>query len=104
MNYGPWHTVITGTMGRGAVLGNHYHKLTRVFFFLTSGSARVEQACVGGNERTTSELSAGTGVYLEPCHAHAIRFLKPSSFILLKSRPYREDDADTYPYPVLSAD
>jgi quercetin dioxygenase-like cupin family protein len=101
---GPWHTVITGSMRSGAVIGNHYHKRTRLFIFLTQGSARVEEIAVADGTRSTCELPAGEGIFLEPHHAHAIRFLAPSTFIMLKSRPYRDDDQDTYPYPVPSAD
>ncbi len=104
VNHGPWHTVITGSMQAGAIMGNHYHKGTRLFLFLTEGSARVDEIAVEDGMRSTCDLPAGTGVYLEPHHAHAIRFLAPSIFILLKSRPYTEDEKDTYPYPVPSAD
>jgi len=100
VNSGPWETVITGSMRAGAVLGNHYHKRTRMFFFLASGAAHVHVVSVTSRSRDCHELTAPEGLYLEPGQAHAIRFTGKSTFILLKSHPYREDDRDTYPFAV----
>ncbi len=100
VNAGPWETVINGTMRRGAVIGNHYHKRTRCLMFLTSGAARVDVAEVESGSRGSTRLRAREGVCLEPNHAHAIRFEEDSTFVLLKSLPYDENDPDTYPYMV----
>ncbi len=100
VNAGPWETVVTGTMGAGAVLGHHYHKQTLVFLFLISGRARVASVDVATGRRRNTVLDAGKGIYLKPNSAHAIRFDQESTFILLKSRPYREDDPDTFAYDV----
>ncbi len=104
VNSGPWETVLTGSMRAGAVLGNHYHKLTRMFLFLTSGAARVDLVRVADGSRSGCRLTAQHGIQLPPNHSHAVRFLDDSTFILLKSRAYREDAPDTYPYPVELAD
>lgn len=100
INAGPWETVITGSMRAGGVLGDHYHKKTRMFFFLTTGRADVEVVDVSTGERRKCHLATHEGVYLEPNEAHAIRFAEASTFLLLKSTRYREDDPDTFPFPV----
>lgn len=97
---GPWETVITGTMRRGAVMGNHYHKCTRMFFFVMDGEAWIDVVDVTTGTECTRRVAGGEGMYLEPNQAHAIRFGQESRFLLLKSRQYRENDADTYPFVV----
>ena len=100
INAGPWETVITGRMCAGGVLGDHYHKKTRMFFFLTTGRADVEVVHVSTGARQKCHLATHEGVYLEPNQAHAIRFAATSTFVLLKSIRYNEDDPDTFPFPV----
>ena len=84
VNAGPWETVITGNMRGGSVIGNHYHKRTRCFVFLSAGAANVEVVEVDSGSRSSSRLGTNEGLYLEPNHAHAIRFAEDSTFILLK--------------------
>lgn len=100
INRGPWETVIAGSMREGAVLGHHYHRRTEMFLFLTSGAARIDLVNVTTREKMTITIHRHEGLHLPSRHAHAVRFLEPSDFILLKSRPYCEDDPDTYPFPV----
>jgi quercetin dioxygenase-like cupin family protein len=92
--------VLWGRMEAGAVMGNHYHRETRVFFYLTEGEARVATVDVTTGGRDRFELREGDGVLLEPKVSHAIRFVRPSEFVMLKSRAYSEADPDTYPHPV----
>lgn len=92
--------VSRGRMRAGAVMGNHFHKRTRIFFFLTSGRARIQTVDVETGAPDAFELSEGQGVYLEPGESHAIRFAEESEFVMLKSIPFDPADPDTYPYPV----
>ena len=101
VNSGQWQTVLFGDMRGGAVIGNHYHKRSRCFVFLTSGAALVEVVEVESGSRSSSRLTTHEGLCLEPNHAHAIRFEEDSTFILLKSEAYSDDDPDTYEYKVL---
>ena len=96
----PAGAVLCGRMDEGAVMGNHYHRQTRVFFYLASGEASVATEDVRTGERDRFELREGDGVVLEPNVSHAIRYSRPSEFVMLKSRPYSEEDPDTYAYPV----
>ncbi|HUU82452.1 MAG TPA: hypothetical protein VM243_03005 [Phycisphaerae bacterium] len=100
INRGPWETVITGEMSSGAIIGNHYHKITELFFFLTGGHCRVDIECIRTGRRRHVPLSAGRGVHLHTFEAHAIRFSAPSTFILLKSHAFDPEQPDTYDHPV----
>ncbi len=88
-------------MNAGAVIGNHYHKRTRMFFFVLTGRAIATIIHVETGERRVCDVEAQHGLHLEPGEAHAIRFEAKSTFLLLKSQPYDENDPDTFDYPVL---
>ncbi len=87
-------------MKAGAVLGNHYHKRTRVFFYLTHGQARVRTVHVETGEKDEFSLGENQGVLFETNESHAVRFLRDGEFVMLKSLPYDPADPDTYPHPV----
>jgi dTDP-4-dehydrorhamnose 3,5-epimerase-like enzyme len=96
----PAGNVVCGAMAAGAVMGNHYHRRTRVFFHVLTGRAAVSTVDVetGATDRFT--LAENEGVFLEPGESHAIRFLVDSQFLMLKSEPYDPADPDTIAHPV----
>ena len=96
----PAKALLSGSMKAGAVMGNHYHRRTRVFFYLQSGSAEVRTVQVATGARDAFSLKAGQGVVLEPNESHAVRFSAESRWLMLKSRAYDPTDPDTYPLPV----
>ena len=96
----PAGTVVCGQMGAGAVMGNHYHRRTRVFFYLLAGRAGVRTLNVETGAADQFLLAENQGVMLEPGESHAIRFLVDSEFLMLKSLPYDPKDSDTIAYPV----
>ena len=96
----PAGTVVCGRMSPGAVMGNHYHRRTRVFFYLLAGAADVRTVGVETGATERFELDANQGVFFEPGESHAIRFRKESEFLMLKSLPYDPTDPDTIEYPV----
>jgi quercetin dioxygenase-like cupin family protein len=87
-------------MKKGAVLGNHYHKRTRVFFYLTRGAAQVATLNVETGEKDRFGLKENEGIFFEVNESHAVRFTIESEFVMLKSLPYDHAEPDTYPYPV----
>ncbi len=97
---GEWESVIHGKMHAGAVLGQHYHLLTRIFFYLTLGEAQVHVVRIKDAEKLSFTLREGQGTYLEPCEAHAIQFLTPGEFVLTKSRRHDPREPDTYSYEI----
>lgn len=100
LNRGRWEVLIYGRMRANAVMGNHYHQKTEVFFFLRDGSARVDIVHVETGERRRLPLSAKQGIILKTKESHAIRFLEDSEFIMLKSLRYDPGDPDTFSFPV----
>jgi quercetin dioxygenase-like cupin family protein len=100
LNDGHWENLIRGRMNPGAVIGNHYHKKTVVFFYLTTGSAQVKTVNVDTGAREDFGLHANQGILLKVNESHAIRFHEESEFIMLKSLRYDPADPDTYGFPV----
>lgn len=100
LNDGHWENLIRGRMNPGAVIGNHYHKKTVVFFYLTRGSAQVKTVHVNTGAREDFPLQANQGILLKVNESHAIRFQEESEFIMLKSLRYDPADPDTYGFPV----
>src|SRR5512147_1979042 len=88
LNGPSWPCVIHGRMRPGAVLGNHYHARTEVFFYLTGGRADIVSLTRATGDRTSCTIGADEGVRLGPGVAHAIHFLEESTFLLLKSERY----------------
>ena len=93
-------TAVWGRMRAGAVLGNHFHRETRVFFFLVSGRARVATVHAETGERDAFSLEPGQGCIFEVLESHAIRFLEDGDFVMLKSLTYDPANSDTHPHPV----
>lgn len=100
LNEGQWEALICGRMKAGAVLGNHYHMRTMVFFYLTSGAASIKTIHIETGERDQFTLQANQGVFLRTNESHAIYFLKESDFVMLKSHRYDPADPDTFHFPV----
>lgn len=96
----PAKALLAGTMNAGAVMGNHYHRRTRVFFFLRSGAADVTTVHAETGARDAFPLAARQGVVLEPNESHAIVFSAASEWLMLKSETYDPADPDTYPLSV----
>ena len=96
LNEGPWETVVHGEMHAGAVMGEHYHRQCRAYFYLMSGEAIINvRHLVDGTEDTIT-LAAQRGVYFLPFEVHRIEFLAESTFLLLKSYRYRDDEPDIF--------
>ncbi|MGB6064390.1 MAG: hypothetical protein WBG50_06255 [Desulfomonilaceae bacterium] len=100
LNDGRWEALICGRMKPDAVMGNHYHKRTVIFFCLTMGSAKITTIHVETGEKDAFLLKSGQGVILNTNESHAIRFVEESDFVMLKSLRYDPADPDTYQYPV----
>lgn len=100
INQGPWNSIITGVMNAGAEMGHHYHKRTRMHFFLVDGLAEITVVHVPSGDCRFGVLRESEGVFLEPNDAHVIRFAELSRFILLKSRAFTEADPDTFSYRI----
>lgn len=100
LNVGQWESLVYGAMKQEAILGNHYHKQTRIFFMLLSGRVTVSTENVETYERDKFTLEAFEGCYFEHHESHKIVFETDGSFIFMKDKQYHPQEPDTYPYPV----
>ena len=96
----PAKALLSGRMKAGAVMGNHYHERTRVFFYVQDGSVEIRTVDVATGARDRFALTSGQGVVLEPGVSHAICFTAESSWLMLKSEAHDPDNPDTVPHPV----
>lgn len=99
LNSGRWEGLLAGRMNPDSVLGNHYHKETLIFFYLTRGSARIRTVNVETGERDDFVIESSQGVILETNESHAIRFLEEAEFVMLKSRRFDPAAPDTFHFP-----
>jgi dTDP-4-dehydrorhamnose 3,5-epimerase-like enzyme len=100
LNGGRWESLVCGQMHPGSVMGHHYHRKTQIFFFLITGSVRIDFIHVETKERSTIRLKGAEGILLQTHESHAIHFLDESEFVMMKSLRYDPADSDTIPYPV----
>lgn len=100
INDGHWESLVMGSMNVGAVMGDHYHRETLVFFYLTRGAVTIRTIDVETKARDEFALRAGEGVILRTGESHAIRFTEPSDYLLMKSLRYDPANPDTFPYTV----
>jgi len=96
MNGVSWKTVSFGEMKKGAVMGNHFHKKTRILFFMIKGEALVKEVHVKTNVRDSFSLGSQEGYIIEKNILHSIQFKKKSLFLIAKSNPYIPESPDTY--------
>ena len=100
LNGFPAGTVVCGRMNAGALMGNHFHRRTRVFFYVLAGAADVGTVNVETGAKEKFQLGENQGVFFETGESHAIRFREDSEFLMLKSLPYDPEDPDTVEFPV----
>jgi quercetin dioxygenase-like cupin family protein len=100
LNGGHWESLVMGSMNSGAIMGDHYHRETLIFFYLTRGAVTIRTIDVETQERDSFALAAGEGVILRTGESHAIHFDQPSDYLLMKSLRYDPANPDTYPYVV----
>ena len=95
-----WYSVVQGEMAAGAVMGNHYHKETDVFYFLLSGRARIVIRRIDSSHRDEFVIGAMEGVIFKPFETHTVTFEESGVYLLLRSRPYDPKNTDTFEFPV----
>ena len=100
LNDGRWESLIAGRMNPRAVIGNHYHKKTVIFFHISNGSARIKTININTGSKDDFLLRSGQGVILHTNESHAIIFLEESDFLMLKSVKYDPSDPDTFDFPI----
>ena len=91
-----WKSINSGTMNAGAIMGNHYHKNCKAFFFLLSGSASIYIKNVRDQNSKIVNflLNSDEGVIFEPYETHAIKYEEDSKFLFLKSEKFDKENSD----------
>ena len=100
LNGSAWYSVVQGEMVAGAVMGNHYHKETDVFYFLFSGRARIVIRHIDSEKRDEFVIGAMEGVIFKTFETHTVTFEESGAYLLLRSRPYDPKNTDTFDFPV----
>ena len=72
---------------KGSVLGNHFHKATREFFHITKGTLVYNDKKV---------VNKGTTFVVEPNEKHKLECLTDVSMLTFLTKPYTQEDTDTY--------
>ena len=76
---------------KGAILGNHYHKLTYEYFYILKGSFLCD---VAGKSQIVGRNSF---FVVEPEERHTLECLSlTGSFFTFLTKPYTKDETDTY--------
>jgi dTDP-4-dehydrorhamnose 3,5-epimerase-like enzyme len=95
-----WTVANWGIKKKGAVMGNHYHKETEIFFFMVKGEAKVSVVDVNTKSREDTILKEGTGIFFKPYQSQVLTFLSESEFFMLKTK-YDSNSPDTYEYKII---
>lgn len=78
-------------VNRGAVIGDHYHKETKEYFFIIKGTFMVR---IGDN---SFAANPGFLFLVEPGEKHTLEALtNKSSFMTFLSEPYNNDKPDLH--------
>lgn len=75
---------------RGAVLGDHFHKETYEYFYVTKGTIRAR---VGSNEMT---MNRGSLFVVEPNERHSIEALTESSIMTFLTKQFDQRRPDVH--------
>lgn len=98
VNYGRWESLIVGKMKKGTEMGHHYHKYTKVLFYLIKGAAKIKTFNLKTKETKEISLSSGLGYLFKPEEVRIIKYKKASRFLMLKSHAYNFQKPDLIDY------
>ena len=83
-------------VNRGAILGNHYHKETVEYFYITKGTFLMVLCSVINQNSVNRVLNKGSLVPVLPLLNHTIEALTNGEFMTFLTKAYSENDKDTY--------
>ncbi len=91
--------------GKGAVRGNHYHKITLEYFAVVSGRATIALQNLATETVHKLELLAADNkiIKVPPGVAHAFKneVEEPLIILAVSTREYDKLDSDTFPFIIL---
>ncbi|MFH0936527.1 MAG: WxcM-like domain-containing protein [Candidatus Woesearchaeota archaeon] len=94
-------TIYGGSIIKGKIRGNHYHKNKEEYIIILKGKAKVYLEDINTKERLEGIImSVGDRIRIGKNIAHAIKGFNPVIFFSYATRPF-EEDPDTYKHEVL---
>lgn len=82
---------------KGAILGNHYHKETKEYFYITRGTVLLKTN--QGKELAQRIVNKGEFFLVEPLENHIVEVLSPDMTMLtFLSKPYTKENPDIHIY------
>ena len=75
---------------KGSILGNHYHRKTVEYFFITKGSGLLTL------DDKRHLIIKGSFFKVKPLEKHSIECLSNLNFLTFLSEPYDESNPDIY--------
>lgn len=82
---------------KNSVLGNHYHKSTTEYFYISRGTVYVECHRQGTPSVGESKLlDAGSTFKIEPGYVHTVECMTDVTMLTFLSQPYTNDNPDTF--------
>lgn len=88
--------VNTYQVTKGAILGEHYHKLTFEYFYIVKGSFLVVLRGIGSRDKK-SQVVGKEGLFrVAPFTIHTIEALTNGEFMTFLTKPYTKEHEDIY--------
>jgi len=88
--------VNTYSVTRGAILGNHYHKETYEYFYITKGSFLMQSKDKQG-VLIEKVIGPGSLFVIEPYTVHTIESLsKDGQFMTFLTKEFKQESPDIY--------
>lgn len=83
---------------KGSVVGNHYHKNMEELFYIINGKINVKICDISSGKKEEFIIKKGDIFKVKPFEAHTLFILKNSSFIVLLSKKFDNNNKDIYPF------
>ena len=81
---------------KGAILGEHYHKLTFEYFYIVKGSFLVVLRAVGDKMKWSKVLGKESLFCIPPSVIHTLEALTNGEFMTFLTKSYTKDNEDIY--------
>ena len=88
--------VNTYQVTKGAMLGEHYHKLTYEYFYVVKGSFLVVLRSIGVKGKVSQVLNKESLFCVQPFIVHTLEALTNGEIITFLTKPYTKEHSDTY--------
>lgn len=88
--------VNTYQVSKGAILGEHYHKVTFEYFYILKGSFLVVLRSVGTSEKRSKVVGKEGFFCVRPFIVHTVEALTNGEFMTFLTKAYTKENPDTW--------